>query len=55
MKKKLLIPLAALLALALTFSLWYTRPRSFWEATGMDPPPGHRRLRLCHGGLHHPR
>lgn len=37
MKKKLLIPLAALLALALTFSLWYTRPRSFWAATGMDP------------------
>lgn len=37
MKKKFFIPLAALLVLALTFSLWYTRPRSFWDATGMDP------------------
>lgn len=37
MKKKLLIPLAALLVLALAFSLWYTRHQSFWASIGIDP------------------
>ena len=36
MKKKFLIPAILILALLVGGILWYTRPVSFWEATGMD-------------------
>ena len=36
MKKKFLIPVIIILVLFVGFILWYTRPQSFWEATGMD-------------------
>ena len=36
MKKKFLIPALLLVALLIGGILWYTRPVSFWEATGMD-------------------
>lgn len=36
MKKKFLIPALLLVALLVGGILWYTRPQSFWEATGMD-------------------
>lgn len=36
MKKKFLIPALLLVALLVGGILWYTRPVSFWEATGMD-------------------
>ena len=36
MKKKFLIPAILILALLVGGILWYTRPQSFWSATGMD-------------------
>ena len=36
MKRKFLIPAILILALLVGGILWYTRPVSFWEATGMD-------------------
>lgn len=36
MKRKFLIPAILILALLVGSILWYTRPVSFWEATGMD-------------------
>ena len=36
MKKKFLLPALLLVALLVGGILWYTRPQSFWEATGMD-------------------
>lgn len=36
MKKKFLIPAILILALLVGGILWYARPQSFWEATGMD-------------------
>lgn len=36
MKKKFLIPATLILVLLVGGILWYTRPVSFWEATGMD-------------------
>ena len=36
MKKFLPIPAICILALLAGGLLWYTRPQSFWEATGME-------------------
>lgn len=36
MKKKFLIPALLLVALLVGGILWYTRPQTFWQATGMD-------------------
>ena len=36
MKKKIVIG-ACILAVLLAGGLWYTRPQTFWEATGLDP------------------
>lgn len=36
MKKKIAIG-ACILAILLAGGLWYTRPRTFWEAVGLDP------------------
>ena len=36
MKKKIAIG-ACILAVLLAGGLWYTRPRTFWEAAGLDP------------------
>lgn len=36
MKKKFLISAILILALLVGGTLWYTRPQTFWQATGMD-------------------
>lgn len=36
MKKKIAIGACILAALLVAGGLWYTRPRTFWEVTGMD-------------------
>lgn len=36
MKKKLLLSLCLVAAAVTAFCLWYTRPQTFWQATGMD-------------------
>ena len=36
MKKKITAALLLVLALLVAGGLWYTRPQSFWEITGMD-------------------
>ena len=36
MKKKIAVG-ACILAVLLAGALWYTRPRTFWEAAGLDP------------------
>ena len=37
MKKKIAIGACILAVLLAAGSLWYTRPRTFWEAAGLDP------------------
>ena len=37
MKKRALLSLVLILALLAALYLWYTRPRTFWEAAGLDP------------------
>lgn len=36
MKKKLLLSLCLMAIAVVAFCLWYTRPQTFWQATGMD-------------------
>ena len=36
MKKKLLLSLCRMAIAVVAFCLWYTRPQTFWQATGMD-------------------
>lgn len=36
MKKKLLLSLCLMAIAVVAFYLWYTRPQTFWQATGMD-------------------
>lgn len=36
MKKKLLLSLCLMAIAVAAFCLWYTRPQTFWQATGMD-------------------
>lgn len=36
MKKKLLLSLRLMAIAVVAFCLWYTRPQTFWQATGMD-------------------
>lgn len=36
MKKKLLLSLCLMAIAIVAFCLWYTRPQTFWQATGMD-------------------
>lgn len=36
MKKRALLSLVLILALLAALYLWYTRPQTFWNATGMD-------------------
>lgn len=44
MKKKLLLSLCLMAIAVVAFCLWYTRPQTFWQATGMDRDniPAHR-------------
>lgn len=36
MKKKLLLSLCLMAIAVVAFCLWYTRPQTFWQATGLD-------------------
>lgn len=36
MKKKLLLSLCLMAIAVVAFCLWYTRPQTFWQTTGMD-------------------
>lgn len=36
MKKKLLLSLCLMAIAVVAFCLWYTRPQTFWQATGMN-------------------
>lgn len=36
MKKKLLLSLCLMAIAVVAFCLWYTRPKTFWQATGMN-------------------
>ena len=46
MKKKFLISAILILALLVGSTLWYTRPQTFWQVTGMDRDNIYRRIGL---------